>query len=326
VIVDPTASAKASKLGTMTETFTLNTSEIEPFTEGSEQIVDFEGQYLVCAALIEVFSLVDHVWYRVPVPELKLPEWTADPWDQLELSTQRKDLLKTLVNAHTNQLKRSEDVIKKKGKGLVFLFHGQPGLGKTLTAEALSESIQRPLYRVNIGQLAAKVDWEPDLEKIFRDAHSWQAVLLLDEAEVIMEARTKDRMEQNSWCSVFLRKLEYYEGILILTTNMIHSIDKAFRSRINIAIHYDELTLSQKTNLWKLFLGNLPPERAKTKELMESVTEWAKLNLNGRQIRNVVLTAESLALGKAESKYSKMEPSHIESKLYQNLPVLPVQT
>ncbi len=185
----------------MTETFTLSVSEIVPFAEDSYVIEDLEGQCLVCAALIEVFSLVDHVWYRVPVLNLHLPEWMPDPWDQLELSAQRKDLLKTLVNAHTNQVERSEDFIKKKGRGLVFLFHGQPGLGKTLTAEALSESIERPLYRVNIGLLAAKDDWEPDLEKIFRDAHSWQAVLLLDEAEVIMEARTKDRMQQNSWCS-----------------------------------------------------------------------------------------------------------------------------
>jgi SpoVK/Ycf46/Vps4 family AAA+-type ATPase len=294
VIVDPAASVKASKLGIMTETFALNLSEIEPFTELSVQTMSMDEQYMVCAALIEVFSLVDHIWYRVPVLELKMPEWAEDPWEQLELTSQRKELLKTLVLAHTNQLNKSEDVIKKKGKGLVFLFHGQPGLGKTLTAEALSESIKRPLYRVNIGLLAAKVDWEPDLEKIFRDAHSWQAVLLLDEAEVIMEARTKDRMEQNSWCSVFLRKLEYYEGILILTTNMIHSIDKAFRSRINIAIHYDELTLEQKTNLWTLFLSHLTPETARTKELMQNVPRWAKLELNGRSIRNV--SVEILAL------------------------------
>lgn len=255
--------------------------------------------------------------YRVPVGELKLPKWLVDPWDQLELSVDRKILLKTLVNAHTNLSVRSEDVIKTKGKGLVFLFHGQPGLGKTLTAEALSESIKRPLYRINIGLLAAKDDWEPDLEKIFQDAHAWQAVLLLDEAEVIMEARTKDRMVQNSWCSVFLRKLEYYEGILILTTNMIHSIDKAFRSRINIAIHYEELSLSQKSNLWTLFLGKIPSSRAKTRELMDNVATWADLPLNGRQIRNVVLTAEALSLGGPNAEYTKMDCSHVKSKSFQ---------
>lgn len=129
-----------------------------------------------------------------------------------------------------------------------------------------------------------------------------------------MEARTKDRMQQNSWCSVFLRKLEYYEGILILTTNMIHSIDKAFRSRINIAIHYEELSLQQKTSLWKLFIGNLNSERAKTGELIKGVEKWATLDLNGRQIRNVVLTAEALALG--ESDYLRMEPRHVEGSSF----------
>lgn len=143
--MDPEASAKASKIGVMTETFILSTSEIEPFTELSYSTEDLENQYLRCSALIEVFSLVDHVWYRVPVLNLREPEWREDPWHQLELSKERKTLLRTLVNTHTNQSQRSGDLISKKGKGLVFLFHGQPGLGKTLTAEALSESIERPL-------------------------------------------------------------------------------------------------------------------------------------------------------------------------------------
>ncbi|KIN05326.1 hypothetical protein OIDMADRAFT_193023 [Oidiodendron maius Zn] len=233
-----------------------------------------------------------------------------DPWNQLELSGDNKELLINLVNAHRLPDKRSGDLIRKKGNGLIFLFHGQPGLGKTLTAEALSESIKRPLYRVNLGLIAAKQDWEPALEQIFRDANSWQAVLLLDEAEVIMEARTKDRMQQNSWCSVFLRKLEYYEGILILTTNLIHTIDKAFRSRINIAIHYDEFTLEQKTSLWQLFIGRLHPERSDVSGLKRKVEMWARQGLNGRQIRNIVLTAEALALG--QSEYCKMDARHIE--------------
>ncbi|KAI9745900.1 MAG: hypothetical protein M1818_000581 [Claussenomyces sp. TS43310] len=304
VIVDPQASAKASKLGTMTETFTLSTSEIEPFTPEFYWREDISTQYLRCGALIEVFSLSDHKWYRVPVLNLTEPEWKLNPWEHLELSSERKQLLRTLVNAHEIRDKRSEDLIEKKGKGLVFLFHGQPGL------EALSESISRPLYRINIGLLAMTDDWEPALEQIFRDAHSWRAVLLFDEAEVVMEARTKDRMHQNSWCSAFLRKLEYYEGILILTTNMIHSIDKAFRSRINIAIHYDDLTLHQKTSLWRLFIQKLHPERCDTAGLLRRVDMWAQQNLNGRQIRNVVLTAEALALG--ESKYLKMNADHIE--------------
>ena len=105
---------------------------------------------------------------------------------------------------------------------------------------------------------------------------------------------------------------------------MIHSIDKAFRSRINIAIHYDELSLDQKNSLWKLFIGNLHPERAKTNELLKEVDKWAKLNLNGRQIRNVVLTAEALALG--ESDYLRMEPSHVDGTSPLNFSYRPDET
>jgi len=95
---------------------------------------DISSQYMRCSALIEVFSLTDGLWYRVPVLELIEPDWMEDPWNQLELSGDNKELLINLVNAHRLPDKRSGDLIRKKGKGLIFLFHGQPGLGKTLTA------------------------------------------------------------------------------------------------------------------------------------------------------------------------------------------------
>ena len=130
VIVDPEASAKASKNRNDDRNVHSQYVRYRTFKPESYDTEGLDSQYLRCSALIEVFSLVDHVWYRVPVLNLTEPQWKQDPWDQLELSMQRKTLLRTLVNTHTNQHKRSGDLIDKKGKGLVFLFPRPAGLGQ----------------------------------------------------------------------------------------------------------------------------------------------------------------------------------------------------
>jgi AAA+ superfamily predicted ATPase len=104
-------------------------------------------------------------------------------------------------------------------------------------------------------------------------------------------------LQRNSLVSVFLRMLEYYEGILILTSNRVGSFDEAFRSRINIALHYEDLNARSRKQIWKNFLARLEltDEGDNADRIRDRVDELAKHNINGREIRNALSTARQLA-------------------------------
>jgi hypothetical protein len=93
--------------------------------------------------------------------------------------------------------------------------------------------------------------------------------------------------------TVFLRKLEYYQGILILATNMIHTIDESFRSRISIAHEYYPLDVNARMEVWTHIIEGMSDIKADKRELRTKISRWAKEDLNARQIRNILMTAET---------------------------------
>jgi len=137
---------------------------------------------------------------------------------------------------------------------------GPPGVGKTLTAELLAEHLHRALMPVSAGELGTTAEAvEERLPRIFKRASRWNAVLLLDEADVLLEQRSSQDIHRNALVCVFLRTLEYYQGMMFLTTNRVRQIDDAIASRIHFKLKYDKLNLEQRTNIWRGFL-----ERAAT--------------------------------------------------------------
>jgi AAA+ superfamily predicted ATPase len=112
---------------------------------------------------------------------------------------------------------------------------------------------------------------------------------------------------------VFLRKLEYYKGILILTTNLIDCIDDAFESRISYPIRFRELSRDDRHQIWTDFIkamNMLPAYKAK---LMSEVDRWSEAEINGRQIRNIILLAENLA--SSDEKHPRLMPHHVDELL-----------
>jgi hypothetical protein len=110
---------------------------------------------------------------------------------------------------------------------------------------------------------------------------------------------------------VFLRVLEYYEGIMFLTTNRIGSFDAAFKSRIHLAIKYPPLTYASRRDLWLAFIFRAAPEADLEWMNMEPLERLASKELNGRQIKNVVRTAHALAVSRSET----MKFAHINMAL-----------
>jgi AAA+ superfamily predicted ATPase len=123
-------------------------------------------------------------------------------------------------------------------------------------------------------------------------AATWRAVLLIDEADVFLERRSLHDLHRNAMVSVFLRVLEYYSGILFLTTNRVKTFDDAFKSRIHIPIRYTDLTVESRRQIWKNFCGMVP---GGVDIDDKGLTTLAENDLNGRQIKNAMKAAESLA-------------------------------
>jgi SpoVK/Ycf46/Vps4 family AAA+-type ATPase len=162
---------------------------------------------------------------------------------------------------------------------------------KTLTAETIAESLKRPLYMVSVGELGTDVaSLEENLRNILQVSASWNAVLLIDEVDIFLEKRDLD-VHRNALVGVFLRLLEYYNGILFMTTNRVEQIDPAFYSRISLAISYPELSKEARNSIWKGQMELYSIELSK--EDMEILSTY---NLNGRQIKNCVRIVNALCL------------------------------
>ena len=174
------------------------------------------------------YALKDKVWGQFLVDKLtrfSLREQMDPFWGELQLEKESKELLMAYVKHHkAPSLRKSAqetggidskafDVIEGKGQGLAILLHGPPGVGKTLTAETIALATSRPLLTVSVAEIGVEAhEAERKLTDVFVDAARWEAVLLMDEADVFVEERIKGDLGRNALVSVLLRCLEYYDG------------------------------------------------------------------------------------------------------------------
>lgn len=250
-------------------------------------------------------------------------------FDNLEINHKYKQLILALVKSHFDKVEtekkrnveiESQDLIRGKGKGVVILLHGVPGVGKTATAEAVALKWKKPLFPITCGDLGYTAEsLEKSLNEIFRLAHHWGCILLLDEADVFITQRERKDLERNALVSAFLRVLEYYNGIMFLTTNRAGVLDEAIKSRVHLNLYYDHLTEDQTVNIFKQHIQRLrnierqrnPDPNEQIMVLHKEILQFARDHFNqrsnshgpgsnfgrwnGRQIRNAFLIASSLA-------------------------------
>ncbi|USW57713.1 Putative AAA+ ATPase domain, ATPase, AAA-type, core [Septoria linicola] len=280
------------------------------------------------------FVFQTRTWACFDVDDKHLKEVPRDDsaWGELALPTQYKETLESLVELHfaNKQATASQgptsidyDFIQGKGAGLVVLLHGHPGVGKTSTAESIAVKYQKPLLPITCGNLGTDAtSVEQHLSENFQLAQAWDAIVLLDEADVFLTRRNKSDLERNALVSVFLRTLEYYTGVLFLTTNRVGAFDGAFISRVHTSLYYPPLTLEQTNAIWKNNLRRLLRKENRAgnglhiEGIGEELLEFAKSHYlqrrklgshrvwNGRQIRNSFQSA--VALAQYEAKRSTL--------------------
>ncbi|KAF5976572.1 TOB3 (member of AAA-ATPase family) [Fusarium coicis] len=255
------------------------------------------------------FCLKTKEWGLFDIELVKDVVWSSTAFDQLVLPHDYKRIIQAFVGAQMSGLDDFDDVIKGKGRGIIMLLSGEPGTGKTLTAESVAEIMQSPLYNMSaadLGDVAQEV--EQKLDCALELSTRWEAVLLLDECDVFLECRTTSDIKRNKLVSIFLRLLEYFEGVMFLTTNRVSAFDPAFESRIHLTIHYPNLDYTSRLHIWKTFV-NIRNDGSSLSE--DELDELAGVELNGRQIKNVVKTARLLA---AHEK-TQLAMSHINTVL-----------
>lgn len=192
-------------------------------------------------------ELHHHLW--VHVDDMQPYVYQPQLKDKLILPPEQTDLI-DILTAEMDVL--MDDIVAGKSGGTTVLCAGPAGVGKTLTAEVYAEIIQRPLYRVHSGQLGLNV---AEMEKALKDtltrAQRWGAVMLIDEADVYIKRRD-DNIAANAVVGVFLRVLEYFNGLLFLTTNRVDDIDEAIISRCIAMIKYQPPDHADRLRIWQV--------------------------------------------------------------------------
>ncbi|KAK2812459.1 hypothetical protein FQN50_001460 [Emmonsiellopsis sp. PD_5] len=290
------------------------------------------------------YGLLDHKWFALDVNLVKdLPlsqeRMQRARFEDLVLPDGHRILLQALIKNQVRVPKGttgdsddapanlSMDAVPGKGRGLIILLHGAPGVGKTSTAECVAAQLNRPLLPITCGDIGTTAsDAEQELETYCSLAHRWRCVLLLDEADVFLAKREKGDIKRNSLVSgmfsiyggilddngvsncsiVFLRVLEYYSGVIILTTNRVGEFDEAFRSRIHISLYYPKLDEISTKEVWEKNVRHIENSRLDIdieadKVLLFADKHWQENKYkpsrrwNGRQIKNAFHAAIALA-------------------------------
>jgi hypothetical protein len=241
--------------------------------------------------VIRCFHLGIHEYVETYIGSIEPYKYDTSLQHKLVLPKEHKELVDALTGS---AIKKMSDIISGKAIGVIILSSGKPGTGKTLTAEVYSEVAQRPLYMVQCSQLGTN---EEELEKhlgtVLQRATRWRAILLIDEADVYIHERGDD-IQQNAIVGVFLRLLEYYNGIMFLTTNRETIIDDAIISRVTAHVRYDVPEGEDRDRIWKIMLTQYG-----VKELLDD-TSIGKLvkefpNISGRSIRTLIRLSKIMA-------------------------------
>lgn len=244
--------------------------------------------------LVPCFDLKRHVRLRAHINNLTPYVYRKEVADNLVLPERDIKMVNLLVDESQNTFK---DVVTGKGASMNILSEGPPGTGKTVTAEVFAEFKERPLYSIQCSQLGMEpATVEKNLSVILTRANRWNAVLLLDEADVYIRKRGAN-MKHNAIVGVFLRVLEYASCILFMTTNLADNVDDAIASRCIVRLRYGAPGPDAQYKIWKNLarLNEIELEKGAVRQFVEKHP-----TISGRDVKNLLKLASFVA--KADKK------------------------
>ncbi|MGH7619529.1 MAG: ATP-binding protein [Gemmatimonadaceae bacterium] len=221
--------------------------------------------------------------------------------DDLVLPADRADALKEVVRRVKHRRTVLEqwvfDAVSSRGRGLIVLFFGPSGTGKTMGAEAIADALKMNVYRIDLAGVVSKYigETEKNLRAIFEEADRADAVLFFDEADALFGRRSEVRDSHDRYANIeinyLLQRIESFEGIAILATNMRGHIDDAFLRRIHVTVEFPLPRADERLRLWDRSF----PERAPVTGDVDWEFLARRFELTGGTIRNAALGAAFLA-------------------------------
>ncbi|MEO8161444.1 MAG: ATP-binding protein [Arenimonas sp.] len=289
----PLAEELAAEIDRATRTFQLGTRQIAAVcarmneqTEAREDAATTLWQAARAIARLDLGELAQ----RISSPST---------WDDLVLPAAEQASLRLIATHVRQQVRVLQDWgfagRSARGMGLSALFAGPSGTGKTLAAEVLANELKLDLYRIDLAGMVSKYigETEKNLKRVFDAAQASGAILLFDEADALFGKRSevKDSHDRHANIEVgyLLQRMESYRGLAILTSNLHHSLDKAFLRRMRFIINFPYPGVAERTAIWRRVF----PEHTPTHGL--NFERLAQLNLAGGSIQNIALSAAFLA-------------------------------
>jgi len=190
-----------------------------------------------------------------------------------------------------------------RGTGITALFAGDSGTGKTMSAEVIAADLGLDLYVVNLATVVDKYigETEKNLDRIFAEADRVNGVLLFDEADAIFGKRSEVRGVRDRYANLdvayLLQRMERFDGVAILTTNLRANLDEAFTRRIDVIVDFPTPEEEGRLALWRMHLPSRVPQEAN----LDFEFMARRFRLAGGNIRNICLTATFLAADDADT-------------------------
>ncbi|RKN75978.1 ATP-binding protein [Paenibacillus ginsengarvi] len=222
-------------------------------------------------------------------------------WDDIVLPSEQKQLLRNACN----QVKYRSVVFGEwgfgrklaYGKGLSMLFAGPPGTGKTMSAQVVAKDLRMELYKIDLSQVISKYigETEKNLHEIFEEGKKSGAILFFDETDALFGKRSEVKDAHDKYANIetayLLQKMEEYDGISVLATNLLNNIDEAFLRRIQFVIKFPFPDAEYREQIWRaMFPPEVPLDGAVDFKYIAQ-----KIEIAGGNIKNVALSAAFLA-------------------------------
>ena len=219
-------------------------------------------------------------------------------WDDLVLADDQTERLHELVARHHGRTTVYErwGFTPLPSTGVIALFAGPSGTGKTLAAEVVAGALGLDLYKVDLSSVVSKYigETEKNLERIFGAAAAGDLVLFFDEADALFGKRSEVSDAHDRYANIevayLLQRLEAYDGIVVMATNLQRNIDQAFLRRISVGVDFDEPDEPQRLRIWRCCLPSTAPVESLDLEFLAR-----QFPITGGTIRNACLAAAFLA-------------------------------